>query len=145
MSTGPAVIDTNVVVSGLLTADPGSPTARILDGMLEGRFRFLLSIELLAEYREVLLRQRIRRRHGLAEKEIDVILTDVAAAGVVLDAVRLAARPAGHDGHLWQILAAAPDAVLVTGDRRLFEKTAVPGRVASARAFAEGLEKRPPR
>ncbi len=145
MSSGPAVIDTNVVVSGLLTADPASPTARNLDRMLDGRFRFLLSIELLAEYREVLLRQRIRRRHGLAEKEVDAILTDVAAAGVVLDDDRLAARPAGHDGHLWQILAAAPDAVLVTGDRRLFEGPAVPGRVASARAYAEGLEKRPPR
>ena len=30
-----AVIDTNVVVAGLITADAGSPTARILDGMAE--------------------------------------------------------------------------------------------------------------
>ena len=141
MSDGPAIVDTNVVVSGLLTADPDAPTARILDGMLEARFRFLLSIELLAEYREVLFRPRIRRRHGLAEKEIDLILTDVAAAGALLEDDRLDARPEGDDGHLWQILAASPAAVLVTGDRRLLEKPAARGRVVSARTFAEGLDR----
>ena len=45
-----AVIDTNVVVSGLFTADAGSPPARILDGMRQGTFPFLLSDQLLAEY-----------------------------------------------------------------------------------------------
>lgn len=141
MSGSPAVVDTNVVVSGLLTADPDAPTARILDGMLEARFRFLLSIELLAEYRDVLVRPRIRRRHGLAEKEIDLILTEIAAAGAVLEDDRLGARPQGNDGHLWQILAASPAAVLITGDRRLLEKPAAPGRVVSARAFADVLDR----
>ncbi len=56
-----AVIDTNVVVSDLLTGEPVPPTAVLLDGMLRGRFTYLLSLELLAEYREVLLRPRIRR------------------------------------------------------------------------------------
>jgi uncharacterized protein len=142
LSAGPAVVDTNVVVSGLLTKEPSSPTARILDAMLEGRIRFLLSIELLAEYREVLLRPRIRRRHGLSEKEIDLILTDITADGTVLEANRLGPRPAGGDGHLWQILAAVPAAVLVTGDRRLLVKPEVPGEVISARDFADGLDPR---
>ena len=53
MKSAPAVIDTNVVVSGVLTKDSPSPTVRILDGMLAGRFRFLLSVDLLAEYRDV--------------------------------------------------------------------------------------------
>jgi len=117
-----------------------SPTARILDGMLDGRFRFLLSIELLAEYRGVLLRPRIRSRHRLAGNAVDVVLTVIAAAGVVLEADRLGARPAGDDGHLWQILAAAPGAVLVTGDRRLFERPAAPDRAVAPRAFVEDLE-----
>ncbi|MFO7631694.1 MAG: PIN domain-containing protein, partial [Caldilinea sp.] len=59
------VIDANVLVSGLLTHDPLSPLASIVDGMLVGRIRFLLSSRLLAEYREVLLRPRVQRRHGL--------------------------------------------------------------------------------
>jgi hypothetical protein len=44
-----AVVDTNVVVEGLLTKDPAAPTARILDGMLAGSFPFILSVVLLAE------------------------------------------------------------------------------------------------
>ena len=55
-----AVIDTNVVVSALLTGEPVSPTAVVLDDMLRGRFAYPLSLELLAEYREVLLRPRTR-------------------------------------------------------------------------------------
>ena len=39
MKYAAAVIDTNVVVAGLLTKDPDSPTAKILDGMSEARFR----------------------------------------------------------------------------------------------------------
>ena len=115
MTEGPAVIDTNVVVSGILTAVSASPTVRILDGMLVGRFRFLLSVELLAEYREVLLRPKIRRRHRLSEAEVDTLLTDIVANGVVLDLQPPSTAERGRgDGHLWQILAAVPSAILVT-------------------------------
>ncbi len=51
MHAAPAVIDTNAVVSGLITASPGAPTALLLDGMLAGRFLYLFSDALLAEYR----------------------------------------------------------------------------------------------
>ena len=48
MKFAAAVIDTNVVVAGLLTENTRSPTARILDGMCKGAFPFLLSTALLA-------------------------------------------------------------------------------------------------
>lgn len=85
MNPPPAAIGTNVVVSGLLTADPEAPTARILEGMLDGRFSCLLSIELLAEYREVLLRPRIRKAHRLSDSEIDVLLTAIAVNAIVVE------------------------------------------------------------
>jgi len=47
MKYAAAVIDTHVVVAGLLTRDAGSPTAKILDGMSRGAFPFLLSTALL--------------------------------------------------------------------------------------------------
>jgi len=43
--------------------------------MLAGRIVFLLSAELLDEYRAVTLRPRIKKLHGLGESEIDKILT----------------------------------------------------------------------
>jgi len=44
------VVDTNVVVAGLITGDQASPVARVLDGMLAARWPFALSEPLIAEY-----------------------------------------------------------------------------------------------
>ena len=140
MTPGPAVIDTNVVVSTVLTRLPASPTARILDGMLAGRFRFQLSIELLAEYREVLLRPKIRRRHRLSEADVDVLLTEIAANGIALELRRPAKeRWKRGDEHLWELLAAGPSAFLVTGDQKLIDEPVGGARVMTARAFAKML------
>jgi putative PIN family toxin of toxin-antitoxin system len=136
----PAVIDTNVVVSGILTGRPESPTARILDGMLTGGFRFLISVALLAEYREVLRRPKITRRHRLSATEVDVLLTDIAAAGVVVEAENVPGSRHSEDAHLLQILAREPAAVLVTGDKELFHDRVEGHRVLSPRQFVELLE-----
>ncbi len=64
------IIDTNVLVAGLLTSHADSPVARILDGMLGAAFPFALSETLLAEYRTVLVRPRLCKLHGLSESEI---------------------------------------------------------------------------
>ena len=141
MIHGPAVIDTNVVVSGVLTRLAASPTARILDGMLAGRFRYLLSIELLAEYREVLLRPRIRRRHGLSEADVDMLLTELAANGIVLGPERSGReRRKRGDEHLWELLAAGASATLVTGDQHLIDEPVGGAKVMSARDFADTIE-----
>jgi putative PIN family toxin of toxin-antitoxin system len=117
-----AVIDTNVVVAALLTADPGAPTARILDGMVRGSFPFVLSVALLTEYRQVLLRDRSRRRHGLTEDDVDGILTAIAANAIVREPVSSSvSAPDPGDQFPWELLAAMPGAVLVTGDKSLLE------------------------
>ena len=141
MIQGPAVIDTNVVVSGVLTRLAASPTARILDGMLTGRFRYLLSIELLAEYREVLLRPKIRRRHRLSDADVDVLLTELAANGIVLEPEQTGRdRRRRGDEHLWDLLAAATSAILVTGDQKLIDEPLGGARVVSARHFADMVD-----
>ncbi len=133
MTTGPAIIDTNVVVSGILTRDPDSPTARIVDGMLKGRFRFILSLELLAEYRDVLLREKIRRRHGLSGADVDVLLTEIAANGIPVEPPP--EKVEGEDAHILRILATDRAAVLVTGDRRLAQSLPRGARSLSPRQF----------
>ncbi len=136
-----AIIDTNVVVSGVLTALSASPTVRILDAMLRGGFRFLLSIELLAEYRAVLLRTKIRSRHRLSEREIDVLLAEIATNGVVVESESpMTGEDVRQDVHLWRLLAREPSAVLVTGDKRLFSHPAGKARVLMPREFADLLE-----
>lgn len=138
MNDGSAIIDTNVVASGLVTANPTSPTACILNAMLAGDGIFLLSLALLAEYRRVLLRPRIQKRHGLAGTEIDQILSTIVMNAALREAAPpLIPAPDPGDDHLWALLAVAPHAVLVTGDRLLLEKP-FPGRsVLTARAFQD--------
>lgn len=52
------VIDTNVIVSGVLR--PASKPGRILDLMLAREFSYAGSTELVEEYREVLKRPQVR-------------------------------------------------------------------------------------
>lgn len=136
------IIDTNVVVAGLLTAHADSPVARILDGMLCAAFPFVVSEALLTEYRAVLLRPRLRKRHGLSVAEVDIILTDLARHAIVLAPVGTAAAPLAPDSGdqlLWNLLAARADLVLVTGDKLLLQDQAMQQRVLLPHTFAAQL------
>ena len=136
MTARVAVVDTNVVVSGLLTSGIDTPTSRILDSMLSGALRFALSIELLAEYRSVLFRKKIRSRHGLDEAQIDTILTAVAENAVICEPADPPSYPPDHgDLHLWALLAARPGTVLVTGDQALVDNPPDWASVVTPRTF----------
>ncbi len=130
------VVDTNVVVAGLLTADVEAPTARVLDAMASARIPFLLSTTLLAEYREVLLRRRIRLRHGLGEAEVDSLLEEIAAHAIVREPAPSALESPGRgDQHLWDLLVEEPGCILVTGDRILLADPPPGAEVVTPRDF----------
>jgi len=114
------VIDTNILVSALITNQNERPTCQIVDGMLRGRFPFLLSLDLLAEYRTVLLRQKIKKLHGLTEEEIDRIVTEITTTGMIRDppTVRITGLDPG-DQHIWDLLNFHQNTTLVTGDPAL--------------------------
>jgi len=136
MTVRVAVVDTNVVVSGFLTSGIDTPMSRILDSMLSGALRFALSIELLAEYRSVLLRKKIRSRHGLDEAQIDTILTAIAENAVICEPTNPPSYPSDHgDLHLWALLAARPGAILVTGDHALVDNPPDWASVVTPRTF----------
>ncbi len=115
------IVDTNVIVAGLITSQVESPTAQILDAMLDGRVMYLMSPALLEEYREVLLRPKLVRLHGLAEEEVDQILTHITANGIWHEPPSTVSTgaPDPGDNHLWSLLESEPAAILVTGDQLL--------------------------
>ena len=135
--TTPVIIDTNVVVAGLLTADAQAPTARILDGMLAAEFAYAVSTELLAEYRDVLGRPKLRKLHGLAADEIETVLTELALHAIVLPLASACPAPDPGDQHLWDLLAAHTGLTLVTGDARLLESGDWPGRIFNPRQWLD--------
>jgi predicted nucleic acid-binding protein len=132
-----AIVDTNVVVAGLLTGDATSPVARILDGMLAAAFPFVVSEALLAEYRAVLVRPALRKQHGLRVSEIERLLTDIAQHAIVLVPGVGSPAPDAGDQLLWDLLAARDDVLLVTGDKALQQDAAMRARVLSPKAFVE--------
>lgn len=132
------MVDTNVVVAGLLTADEDSPVARILDGMLRAAFTYVVSEALLAEYRSVLGRAKTRRAHGLNLEEIEDLLTEIAQHAVVLAPRSGARSPDPGDQFLLDLLSARQDLVLVTGDKVLLGHALLRDRVMTPRDFLGG-------
>jgi uncharacterized protein len=134
--TRPAfIVDTNVVVAGLLTKQEASPVARILDGMLGAAFPFVLSEALLAEYRAVLVRPVLRKLHGLTVAEVEAILTDLAQHAIVLVPLAAPAAPDPPDDLLWALLAARADLVLVTGEKLRGRDAGMRSRAMSPQTF----------
>jgi putative PIN family toxin of toxin-antitoxin system len=116
------VLDTNVIVSGLLTSNPDAPTAELLDAVIDGDLRVFLSDPLFDEYRAVLLRPNIRSLHGLDPEEVDRLLQEIALEAMFREPVADGpAAPDPGDQHLYNLLAATTDATLVTGDQRLLD------------------------
>lgn len=131
------IIDTNVVVAGLLTANADSPVARILDGMLCAAFPFVVSEVLLAEYHAVLMRPKLTKLHGLSVADIDTILADMARHAIVVNPVPNAATPLAPDAgdqFLWDLLATRADLLLVSGDKLLLQNQAMSPRVITPQA-----------
>lgn len=138
MSRRAVIVDTNVVVAGLLTGNDASPVARILDGMLAAAFPFVVSEALLAEYRAVLVRPGLRKLHGLTVAEVETLLTDIAQHAIVLAPVATTPAPDPGDQLLWELLAAKSDLLLVTGDKLLLRHAGMRGRVHSPSEFVAG-------
>ena len=136
------IVDTNVLVAGLITSQPSSPTARVLDAMLDGRLLYLLSSALLQEYRQVLLRPRLARRHGLSESELDRLLTELTANALWREPAAVPHEAASDPGddHLWALLASEPGAMRVTGDELLLDSSRANSAVITVSACTAMLQ-----
>ena len=132
---GPIIVDTNVLIGGLPTANGPGTLARILDGMLDGRVRFIVSDALLSEYRAVLSRPALLARLQLTPAAVDALVDRLAQAGIAIEPVTAPPAPDPGDQFLWELLAATPEARLVTRDELLVRKGRMRRRVIRPEAF----------
>jgi putative PIN family toxin of toxin-antitoxin system len=131
-----AIVDTNVVIAGLPIEGNQLPVAAILQEMLKGGLRFLVSTALLEEYRDVLDRPPLRKLHGLGDEALEALLARIEEiAEIVEPAATKATAPDPGDQMLWDLLAARADAVLVTGDKLLLRDRSMRGRVLTPDAW----------
>ena len=131
------IVDTNVVVSGLIRRESASPPSRIVDAMLDGALDYAIAPDLLEEYAGVLSRPRLVRLHGLGADEIDRLRTDLAANATWYEATPRDPAPDPGDNHLWALIDAIADACLITGDALLVERAPANAAVISPRQFVE--------
>lgn len=137
MSLPVFVVDTNVVVVGLITGADGSLVAFILGAMLSGSLLYLLSPELLTEYRSVLLKPKLTTPHGSAEAEVDRLLVELTANAIWREPKLASPVPDRRDDHLWALLGAYAGSILITGDRLLLENPPTRSSVISPKTCVE--------
>ena len=104
------VLDTNVVVSGLLS--PSGPPGRIVDLVTHDLIQLIYSDEILSEYTEVLHRPQLK----LSKDLVDVFLADIRRRDMVVAAAPWPVEVPDPTDAVFLEVAAAGDAVLVTGN-----------------------------
>ena len=123
MKTYHAVIDTNVIVSALLTRNRDAATARVLDAVISRmRITPLYNDEIIAEYNDVLKREKF----GLPEELIDGIVKFIVERG--LDSERINSNehfPDPKDLVFYEVALSNDDAYLVTGNIKHFPRTPI--------------------
>ena len=122
MSSPVFIIDTNVLVAGLITGNPHSPVVQIVDRMLSGRIIYTLSPAVLNEYRSVLLRPKLTRLHKLDTVAIEDLLEEITCNAIWREPTATVQAPDPDDNHLWALLVAYPGSTLITGDKLLLEQ-----------------------
>jgi putative PIN family toxin of toxin-antitoxin system len=133
-----AVVDTNVLVSGLISAS-GSPS-QVVDLWLGGRYVLVTSLYLVEELTHVLAYPRIRARLRLEDTEIEVLLAALLSEAEIV-AGRLSLPGVTRDPKDDPIVACAVEgaaAYIVSGDDDLLALDPYQGiSIVTPRRFIE--------
>jgi putative PIN family toxin of toxin-antitoxin system len=109
------VIDTNVIVSGLLR--PFSDPARILALILSGKITLAYDSRIINEYEEVLK----RKKFNFSNHHIQSIIAEIKEEGVYVSAVPLkGSLPDRDDEPFLEVALSGKINVLITGNKRHF-------------------------
>lgn len=113
------VIDTNVLVSALLSSKEDSATVQIVVKMLAGEITPLYSEDIINEYREVLKRPKF----GFAIETIDYFLSAIEKYGILVEPVESdCVLPDINDVPFYEVILVKGEggAYLVTGNIKHF-------------------------
>ena len=116
-----AVIDTNVIVSALLSRNnKESNTAKIFDAVLDGKITPLYNYEILDEYVEVLGRSKFPFR----KEDVNLVETLMRTVGIRLERTTTfeGVFPDPKDVVFYEVTLSKDDAYLVTGNIKHFPK-----------------------
>lgn len=110
------VIDTNVIVSGLMT--PSGSSAQIIDAILNGQVKLVYDSRILKEYRDVLSRPRLK----LPPMKIQALLVSMHRQLLVSPRVSGIIGPDSDDIIFIEAALATTDKTIITGNLMHFPK-----------------------
>ena len=115
-----AVIDTNVIVSALISTKPDSYPLAVLSHVYLGPIVPVYNDEILAEYRDVLYRDKFH----LKSEDIELALKTITETGLNLTKtpVKDEVFPDPKDVEFYEVKMSKEDAYLVTGNIKHFPK-----------------------
>lgn len=136
------VLDANIFVSAVLK--PHSDLAKIFQLVREGKIKLILSNDILAEIRAVLLYPKIRERHQRSPQEIEEFLQKAIPVSVITPG-KMKVRTIEDDPADTKYLAAAAETgadFIVSSDRHLKDLKMFQGiRILDPSAFLRFVEK----
>ena len=115
-----AVIDTNVIVSALIATKPDSYPLMVLSNVYQGPIVPVYNDEILAEYRDVLYRDKFH----LKSEDIELALKTITETGLNLARTSVLGEdfPDPKDVVFYEVKMSKDDAYLVTGNVKHFPK-----------------------
>ena len=113
-----AVIDTNVIVSALITKKAESYPLSVMANVYSGAITPVFNDEIVGEYREVLSRDKFH----LNPKDVDAALKTITSFGLNLDRTKVPDEeyPDPKDVVFYEVKMSKEDAYLVTGNIKHF-------------------------
>lgn len=117
-----AVIDTNVLVSALLTSNIDAATVKVVEALMEGQITPLFDKDIIKEYEEVLKRPKF----NFSVTVVDYYIRAIVDKG--LGSSRVSSKegfPDPKDVVFYEVALSKKDAYLVTGNTKHFPKTPI--------------------
>ena len=117
-----AVIDTNVLVSAMLTHNKQSATFQIMEAMFANKITPLYNEEIIDEYEDVLHRAKF----GFSEDDVRHFLETMKQMGIHCQRIAISERfPDPKDVVFYEVTLSKDDAYLVTGNKKHFPQTPI--------------------
>lgn len=134
-----AVIDTNVIISALISTKRETPPLSVMALVYSGIITPVYNDEILQEYREVLSRDKFR----LSPNQVGNALSVIRDYGLNLERTKVEDEPFPNpkDVVFYEVALSKEDAYLVTGNTKHFPKKPFVVTPAEMLAILEGRDK----
>ena len=131
-----AVIDTNVLVSAMLTHNNQSATIQVMEAMIANQITPFYNEEIISEYEEVLHREKF----NFSEANISYYLEALKRIGIHSQRIASSEHfPDPKDIVFYEVALSKDDAYLVTGNKKHFPQTPIVVTPAEMMEILESL------